>query len=264
MRKDDLKFYLSVRELLPEWWEEFKSDLDESGKLKYRTVWQFALAKTKNRRQRELICEMIGPRPDRKRLRVPWQGDWEERRMGIHGGLPLPEELKTMTQTFRDNIAAVDAVRSAAPFVIAELSRCTRMSEEIDKSFAGQPLDPNKPPHCPKNRARFKAYTTMQSDLTPKKMELIDRWMTIHGMAPKDPPKVSHRNKRLRKKVSDPEGRVKGLGTDVPWREMELLKLAQALLAHEKNFGLPVPKEILGDITEAETLVHPKQNRETD
>jgi len=32
---------------------------------------------------------------------------------------------------------------------------------------------------------------------------------------------------------------------------MELLKLARALQAHEKNFGLPVPKEILGDIVEA-------------
>ena len=100
----------------------------------------------------------------------------------------------------------------------------------------------------------------MQFAVTRMKLELIDQWKTIHGMAPKD----SHRNKRLRKKVSAAEGKVKGLGTDVPWREMELLKLAQALLAHEKNFGLPVPKEILGDITEAETLVHPKQNRETD
>ena len=151
MRKDDLKFYLSVRELLPEWWEEFKSALDESGMLKYRTVRQFALAKTKNRRQRELICEMIGPRADSKRLRVPWQGDWEERRMGIHAGLPLPQEIKVLAQTFSDKIAAVDAVRSAAPFVIAELSRYKGMSDDIDKAFAGQPLDPNKPPHSHEN-----------------------------------------------------------------------------------------------------------------
>lgn len=253
MRKDDLKFYLSVRELLPEWWEEFKSALDESGMLKYRTVRQFALAKTKNRRQRELICEMIGPRADGKRLRVPWQGDWEERRMGIHAGLPLPQEIKVLAETFPDKILS------------EELSRYKGMSDDIDKAFAGQPLDPNKPPHCPENRARFKAYTTtMQFPLTRMKMELIDQWMTIHGMAPKDPPKVSHRNTRLRKKVSAPEGRVKGLGTDVPSREMERLKLARVLLAHEKNFGLSVPKEILGDVTEAETLVQPKQNSKKD
>jgi hypothetical protein len=46
---------------------------------------------------------------------------------------------------------------------------------------------------------------------------------------------------------------------------MELLKLARALQAHEKNFGLLVPKELLGDVTEAEETVSPEQaNDETD
>jgi hypothetical protein len=133
-----------MRQLLPEWWEEFNTALNESGILKYRSVRQFALAKTKIRRQQELICEMIGHRPDRKRLRIPWLGDWKQRRIGIQAGPPFPEEVKTLAQTFRDKIAAVDAVRSAAPFVIAELARYTRVSDEIDKVFAGQPLDPNK------------------------------------------------------------------------------------------------------------------------
>src|SRR5215470_2030430 len=58
----------------------------------------------KHRRRQELICEMIGPRPDRKRLRVPWLGDWQQRRMGIQAGPPLPEEIKTLAQSFRDKI----------------------------------------------------------------------------------------------------------------------------------------------------------------
>jgi hypothetical protein len=65
-REKPYKFYLEVREKLPEWWEEFNSALAESGMLKYRSVRQFALAKVKHRRQQELLCEMIGPRPDRK------------------------------------------------------------------------------------------------------------------------------------------------------------------------------------------------------
>jgi hypothetical protein len=157
-REKPYKFYLEVREKLPEWWEEFNTALDEYGMLKYRSVRQFALAKVKNRRLQELLCEMIGPRPDRKRLRVPWLGDWKQRREGINAGPPLPEEIKTLAQTFRDKLAAVEAVRSAAPFVIAELARYTNVSEEIDKAFAGQPLDPNKPPHSSENQARFRAY----------------------------------------------------------------------------------------------------------
>ena len=47
-REKPYKFYLQVRQLLPEWWEEFNSALAESGMLKYRSVRQFALAKVKN------------------------------------------------------------------------------------------------------------------------------------------------------------------------------------------------------------------------
>jgi hypothetical protein len=256
------KFYLSVRQLLPEWWEEFNSALDESGTLKYRSVRQFALAKVKNRRQQELICEMIGPRPDRKRLRVPWLADWLQRRLGIQAGPPLPDEIKVLAQTFRDKIAAVDAVRSAAPFVIAELARYTRVSEQIDKVFAGQPLDPNKAPHGPENQARFKAYQTMQFALTDMKLVLIDQWMTIHGVDPKDPVQVFQLNTISPNVSSQGVGRPRN---DLPWREMELLKLARALQAHEKNFGLPVPKELLGDVMEVEEPERPKKaNDKTD
>jgi hypothetical protein len=43
---------------------------------------------------------------------------------------------------------------SADPFVIAELARYTKMSEQIDKMFAGMPLNPNYPPDSSENQAR--------------------------------------------------------------------------------------------------------------
>jgi hypothetical protein len=64
------RFYLYVREKLPEWWQEFNTALNESGMLKYRSVRQFALAKVKNRRRQELLCEMIGPRPQETSARA--------------------------------------------------------------------------------------------------------------------------------------------------------------------------------------------------
>ena len=251
-REKPYKFYLYVREKLPAWWEEFNSALDESGMLKYKTVRQFALAKVKNRWQRELICEMLGPRPDRKRLRVPWLGDWKQRRMGIQAGPPLPEEIKTLAQSFRDKLVAVEAVRSAAPFLIAELARYTKVSEEIDKVFAGQPLDPNQPPDSSENQARFRAYRLMQFSLTRMKLELLNQWMTIHGVDPKDSVQVLELNTISQNRM------VSGLTSDLPWREMELLKLARALQAHEKNFGLPLPKELLGDVMDAGEAVAAK------
>jgi len=51
----------------------------------------------------------------------------------------LDSRVTTLAQSFRDKIGAVDAVRSAAPVVIAELARYTKMSELIDKMFAGMP-----------------------------------------------------------------------------------------------------------------------------
>jgi hypothetical protein len=81
----------------------------------------------------------------------------------------------------------------------------------------------------------------MQFALTRMKLELLDQWMIIHGVDPKDPVQVFQLNTISQK------GLVRGFAGDLPVREMELLKLARALQAHEKNFGLPVPKELLGD-----------------
>ena len=44
---------------------------------------------------------------------------------------------------------------------------------------------------------------------------------------------------------------------------MELLKLARALQAHEKNFGLAVPKELLGDVMEVGEAASPKHEEDT-
>jgi hypothetical protein len=62
---------------------------------------------------------------------------------------------------------------------------------------------------------------------------------------PKDPVQVFQVNTISQNRIGS------GLASNLPWREMELLKLARALQAHEKNFGLPVPKELLGDGMEA-------------
>ena len=103
--------------------------------------------------------------------------------------------------------------------------------------------------------ARFKAYQTMQFALTRMKLELINHWMLVHGVDPKDPVQVFQLNTISQSVSSQGVGRPRN---DLPWREMELLKLARALQAHEKNFGLPVPKELLGDVTEVEETVSPK------
>ena len=91
------------------------------------------------------------------------------------------------------------------------------------------------------------------------KLELLDQWMTIHGMNPKDPVQVFQLN-TVSQKTSKRHGMISD--SDLPWRELELLKLARALQAHERNFGLPVPKELLGSVTEAEEREPPTQGEE--
>jgi hypothetical protein len=79
------KYYKSIDWL--EWWDDFNSSFDGRGQLKYRTVAQFAEAKSKhNELHKQLILEIIGPKPsgqEKKKLRVPWLGDWQcKRRKG--------------------------------------------------------------------------------------------------------------------------------------------------------------------------------------
>src|ERR1700686_1812809 len=55
------RFFREVQPKLAQWWEEFNQQLDQkTGGPKYKTIYQFARAKSKVPREKDWIPQMIG------------------------------------------------------------------------------------------------------------------------------------------------------------------------------------------------------------
>jgi hypothetical protein len=253
------KYYLLVKDDLKDWWDEFNTALDKEGNRRYRTVRQFALAKGKNLREQQLIREMIGPQPEKK-PRIPWLGDWSQRREIGYSFPAVPAKVKHLAATFKSKIDSTEAVRSTAPYIVLELAQIAKMRENIDRAYNGQMFDPRYAPHSPENEARAKAYMTLWGSTLDMRIKVLDSFMTIHGVNPKDPMQQIQIN-ALTQNVGTASGIMGGIeGHELPRKEMELLKLARAMQAHADNFNMPIPKTLTGEVEEPVVEVQAKKN----
>lgn len=181
--------YKSIR--WDEWWDEFSSAIETSGKLKHRTAWAFIKAKTRNKQEREYLYEMIGPRPQPqpgvKTLRVPWLGDWQRRRASGFWSLSDPVKMRSLNRTIKERSDALEAARALAPISLQSLARYGRLIEKIDEAFGGSPFLPDKPPTHPDNKKRFKAYVKMLQQAEGLQKQAIELWLRSHGLDPSQP-----------------------------------------------------------------------------
>jgi len=243
------QFYRLIRPELQEWWHEFSTEWDPIKECwRYRTAHQFAKAKTQDRREREWIEGMIGPVPltfgksgERRGkavyLKLPWLGDWEARRTPPEP----PAQIRALAQAVKEKLVAWDAIRSAAPYLVREMARYEKMSEQIEEAFAGQPFDMSKPLHD--NRLRFNMYFEMMKKVTDVKRSLLHDWMLVHGINPKDPVQLTQNNMMI--------GQL-GQAEQPSVRDMEAIKLARMLQMHSENFKMPLPKFKSEQVAEAE------------
>lgn len=243
------QYYLSVRGSLREWWEEFNTEQNKAGGLRYRTTYQFAKEKGKTPVEVEYIEEMIGRKPQLKdgrlMLRVPWLGDWQQRRANGWSLPEQPKKIKALAQAIKDKVVNWDAVRSAAPYLVYELARYTRMSQQVEAAFAGEMFDQQKSPDDVTNRSRSNFYFELQEKITNLKIRLLDQWMLVHGVNPKDPVYYTQVNTLAQQISVTPEG-LAGMGAgDMPVKQLEILKLARHLQAHAETFEMPLPESVL-------------------
>ena len=148
-----------------EWWNEFATTTQENGKLRYPTAWSLARAKGKTDCERKLIFEAIGPQPKPapgSKLRVPWLGNWEQRRAQREWIQSDPATHRIFRRVLKERAESMDRIRRAAVLAtVQQIGRWQRAAEQIDLSFAGRPYLPNEPPHSARNRARSRAYFRM-------------------------------------------------------------------------------------------------------
>jgi hypothetical protein len=170
-----------------EWWEDFATATDQAGKLIHKTAWAFIKRKTKNKKDRNLLYEMIGPRPeaeDGERLRCPWLGNWQRRRDESFWSLDNPGKMKQIQQAIRERKDGLEAARAIAPLSAENVGRFSRLLRRIDLAFGGEPFLPNLPPNHPKNVNRFKAYMEMVTAAHRIQTQAINQWLRINGLDP--------------------------------------------------------------------------------
>jgi hypothetical protein len=162
------KYYLKIAGSFQEWWEEWNTTLDKKGKLKYRSVWQFAQAKTRNKKEQNWVVQMIGPEPKTPsgNIAVPWLGDWKQRRQSGYSVPIFPSEIRNITRALKDKLANVEAVKSLAPYVVQSMMQYERLMQQVNDLFGGQVFDINYPPHHQVNVMRWQRYSVMLKEIT--------------------------------------------------------------------------------------------------
>lgn len=242
------RFFREVRPKLAQWWEEFSQELDQkTGGPKYRTIHQFARAKSKVSKEQDWIAQMIGPEPatynqkngkaSGRWLRIPWLGDWKARRMNGYWAPEHPAKIKALAKSLKEKLVGLEAVRSAAPYLVQMMARYMKLAEQVDQVFGGRPLDMDDGP-SEKNKARFYSYLEMQKAVTRMQLTLFHEWMLVHGVSTDgNPVQITQVNQMLMTDQS-----AAGLADSMTNRDLETVKLARMLQLHAENFEMPLPE----------------------
>jgi hypothetical protein len=251
------QYYLSIKEQLPDWWNEFANALDKkTGGPKYKSVRQFAISRTSNKRHQDLIVKMIGPEPaaynqrnpDKnhlssgtgKWLKVPWLGDWKSRRLNGYWSPQHPAKVKNLVKAIKEKLSGFEAVRSAAPFLVQMMAQYTKLSEQVNETFAGQGMDVNAGP-SEANIARFHTYLNLQWALSLKQLRLLHEWYLAHGVSTNKEQVIEVHNTQVNQILQN-NGQA-SMTDGMTNKQLEAIKLAQMLLIHEDNFKMPLPKD---------------------
>jgi hypothetical protein len=246
------RYYQTIAPKLARWWDEFSGELDpKNGGPRYRTVHQFAVAKSKDAREQEWIAQMIGPEPaafnwkckdngkNGKWLRVPWLGDWKARRTNGYWAPEHPAKIKSLVRSLKDKLQGFEAVQSSAPYLVQEMATYMRLSEQVDQVFAGQALDLNEG-ISDKNKARFYTYLEMKKAVTRVKLRLLHEWWTCHGLSTNGQPvMITQVNQMFQNAgMATPAGMM-----DTNVKDLQAIKLARMLQTHAENFDMPLPED---------------------
>lgn len=170
-----------------ELWDEFCTATLPDGRLTYRTAWMFCKAKTKVRRERHLMYEIIGPKPileKGQKLRAPWLGDWHKRRKNTFWSDEDPTKFLAVKRAMKERASKLEAMQAIGPLTLKWMQRIEALAEKVDAAFAGNPLDPKYPPTHPKNINRIKFYMQWMQDVFRMNKRAWQAWLISNGVGP--------------------------------------------------------------------------------
>jgi hypothetical protein len=149
----------------------------------------------------------------------------------------LNSSIKKLAIACRDQLDAVQAVKSTAPYLVHELGLYSKMSEEISAAFNGTMFETDREPYEYKNLGRAKAYITLQKSVTRMKLELLNQFNAIHGLNTAAPEAFVQLNQQVN--IAQVQG---GMDT-ITQGDVETLKLARMLKSHAETFNMPLPEK---------------------
>ena len=186
---DAWKYYLLIKPDLQEWWDEFNGKLDKRGKVYFKNLGVFIRSKTRNGKQKEWLRYMLGPKPEdlgEKKQEIPWLGDWSKRRKNGYWSIDNKIQLKGLKKAIESNADSMDAIKACAPFLIQEMLQYTKLQEKVHQVFGGEPFLDEAPTSKP-NVHRFRTYMHMLGKITGLKVRLVQEWMRVNGIDPRNP-----------------------------------------------------------------------------
>ena len=246
-------YYQDVAPKLREWWDEFNTQLNDDGKLKYRTIIGFAREKGKTSTEKQLLLEMLGPQPqvkDGRQLRVPWLGDWQKRRDNGFWAPKQSAEMKELAVTMRRKMVGWDAIQATGPYLAMGMATIEKFKQQVHDAFGGMAFDVNQSPLSEPNQERYRVYTGWIWDLELKRIRLLTEYWRANGMDVDGKISTVH-IQALAAQIGSPVGLAEGGqtaigdGQTLPREQLETLKLARMLQAHAGNYNLKSPIEAM-------------------
>ena len=133
----------------PAWCDEFNSAIDKNGRRRHRTAWGFICAKTKIHWQRTILWEMIGPEPvtagENEFLRVPYLGNWEQRRKDGFYAFEDLTKAKAVQEALKHRHESHEATIVLAPLLAKRMAFWYQVRDQITEGYAGKIFEDNKP-----------------------------------------------------------------------------------------------------------------------
>jgi hypothetical protein len=158
--KDKLQEYYDSLDLMS-WYESFTTDINENGTLKYKTVWSFIKAKTKEKWKQQFLWYILGPLGQSEEYKKFTQYQWEEKRnKGFWYSSEKVEQLKLEVKKQGNALASM---RELGSVNLAFISRITSLAEEIDREYSGRIFLSNL--SAKENNMRARSYTMLIDQL---------------------------------------------------------------------------------------------------
>lgn len=133
--KDRLQLFYDSLDFIS-MWEKFQTAINENGTQKYRTVWSFIKAQTKQKWQRDFLYWILGPLGKSEEYKKYDQFNWEQKRVdGFWYNTTNADKLQKSIQAHGN---ALDSLREVGKVNVEFIERLMTLAKEIDREYLGR------------------------------------------------------------------------------------------------------------------------------